>query len=146
MKIIVKKEHDGKNYIGSCENLPNCYCQTSDPDQLLPALRAAIEMYRKSYEIKNQALPDKSDSPVIDRKIRFNKISSLQLSSFLQRFHYHVEQKNNDLILFVNSLFPFNRIILPVADDISPIILTKLFGKENIIYINKSNLKMNSSA
>ena len=52
----------------------------------------------------------------------------------------------NNPILLANSKFPFNRIHLPVTNNLSPIIISKLFGKENVIYVNKSDLSMHSSA
>lgn len=146
MKIIVKKEFDGKNYIGSCENLPSCYVQSTLSENLVIELRKAIELYRKSYSKRNQSLPTAYDFPIIDRKIRFNKISSIQLADVLLRNNYHFESKDSDSLLFINSNFPFNRIHIPNVSELSPLIISKIFGKENIIFINKSQLKINSSA
>lgn len=146
MKIIVKKEFDGKNYIGSCENLPSCYAQSINVEELLAELRKAIELYRKSYLNRNQPLPSENDTPVIDRKIRFNKISSNQLGAILEKNNYHMEYQDNNSQLFINSGYPFNRIHIPNAEELSPMLISKIFGKENIIYINKNQLKMNSSA
>lgn len=146
MKIIVKKEFDGKNYIGSCENLTSCYAQASNPEDLILNLRNAIELYRKSYQNRNQTLPKESDKPVIDRKIRFNIISTAQLTQVLFKHQYRIEFTDENSILLVNSNFPFNRIHLPISKDLSPIIIIRLFGKENVIYVNKSTLSMHSSA
>jgi predicted RNase H-like HicB family nuclease len=146
MKIIVKKEFDGKYYIGSCENLPSCYAQSESSEKLLPELRKAIELYRKSYLSRSQSLPNSFDTPVIDRKIRFNKISTSQLVKILERNSYHIESKDNDAILLINSNYPFNRIHIPDTDELSPMIVSKIFGKENIIYLNKNQLRINSSA
>ena len=146
MKIIVKKEFDGKNYIGSCENLPSCYVQSPSSEELIIELRKAVELYRKSYSKRNQGLPSSYDFPIIDRKIRFNKISSRQLAKILFKNHYHIESKESDSLLFLNSNFPFNRIHIPNVSELSPMIISKIFGKENIIFINKNQLKINSSA
>ena len=146
MKIIVKKEFDGQNYIGSCENLTSCYTQANNPEDLVANLRKAIELYRKSYENKSQTLPDTFDLPVLDRKIRFNKISTGQLLQVLLKHHYKIEFQEENSILLANSKFPFNRIHLPVSNNLSPIIISKLFGKENVIYLNKSDLSLHSSA
>ena len=146
MKIIVKKEYDGKNYVGSCENLANCYAQTTNPDDLIANLRKAIELYRKSYENKNQTIPDRYDLPVFDNKIRFNTISTSQLTQLLIKNNYRIEIEDDNSILFANSRFPFNRINLPISKDLSPIIISKLFGKENVIYVNKRDLSIHSSA
>jgi len=146
MKIIIKKEFDGKNYIGSCENLPGCYAQSESSDQIVVKLRKAIEIYRKSYSKRNQTLPNLYDNPVIDRKIRFNSISASQLSKILTRNNYHFEYKDDEFYLFLNSNFPFNRLLIPNEEDLSPMIISKIFGKENIIYINNDQLRVNSSA
>ena len=146
MKIIVKKEFDGKYYIGSCENLPGCYAQADSSEKLLIELRKAIELYRKSYINRSQPLPNTFDAPVIDRKIRFNKISTSQLIKIFERSNYHIESTDNDSILMINSNFPFNRIHIPDVDELSPLIVSKIFGKENIIFINKNQLRINSSA
>lgn len=146
MKIIVKKEFDGKYYIGSCENLSSCYAQSESSEKLLNELRKAIELYRKSYINRSQSLPVWHDAPVIDKKIRFNKISTGQLVKILERSSYHIEARDNDSILLINSNYPFNRILMPDTDELSPMIVSKIFGKENIIYLNKTQLKINSSA
>jgi predicted RNase H-like HicB family nuclease len=146
MKIIVKKEFDGKNYVGSCENLPSCYAQASSSEQLIVELRKAIELYRKSLVSRNQPLPNSFDMPVIDRKIRFHTISSEQLSSILLKTNYHLEYRDDKSFLFKNNGFPFNRIHIPAVTQLSPMIMSKLFGKENVIFINKDKLSMNSSA
>lgn len=146
MKIIVKKEFDGKNYVGSCENLPSCYAQANSAEELIVALRRAIELYRKSLASRNQPLPNSYDMPVIDRKIRFHTISSEQLSEILIKTNYHLEYNDNNSLLFNNIHFPFNRIHIPYVEQLSPMIVSKLFGKENVIFINKDKLSMNSSA
>lgn len=146
MKIIIKKEFDGKHYIGSCENLPSCYTQSDSSEQIIVKLRKAIELYRKSYSKRNQTLPNLYDSPIIDRKIRFNSISANQLSKILIRSNYHIEYKDDEFFLFLNSNFPFNRLLIPNEEELSPMIISKIFGKENIIYINNNKLRVNSSA
>ncbi len=146
MKIIVKKEFDGQNHVGSCENLTSCYTQANNPEDLISNLRKAIELYRKSYENKSQTIPDLYDSPVIDKKIRFNKISTAQLVQVLIKQHFRIEFQEENSILLCNSKFPFNRIHLPDTNNLSPVIISKLFGKENVIYVNKSDLSMHSSA
>ena len=146
MKIIVKKEFDGKNYVGSCENLPSCYAQASSSEELIVELRKAIELYRKSLVSRNQQLPNSFDMPVVDRKIRFHTISSDQLSTILIKSNYHLEYSDDKSLLFINSGFPFNRVHIPQVKQLSPMLVSKLFGKENVIFINKNKLSMNSSA
>ena len=146
MKIIVKKEFDGKNFVGSCENLPSCYTQASSAEELIVELRRAIELYRKSLVSRNQPIPNSFDMPVLDKKIRFHTISSEQLTSILLKSHYHLEYNDDKSILFLNTKFPFNRIHIPRVSQVSPLLITKLFGKENVIFINKDKLSMNSSA
>lgn len=146
MKIIVKKEFDGKHYIGSCENLTSCYTQANNEEELITQLRKAIELYRKSYDNRNQTIPEKYDQPVIDKKIRFNTITTAQLKQVLLKHNFRIEFEEANSLLLFNSKFPFNRIHIPVSNSLSPIIITKIFGKENVIYMNKSDLSMHSSA
>ena len=146
MKIIVKKEFDGKNYIGSCENLSSCYAQTDNSENLVIELRKAIEIYRKSYASRNQSLANTFDTPVIDKKIRFHTISSEQLVNILLKTNYRIDYHDHHAVLLINIRFPFNRIHLPKVEELSPMIMTKIFGTENVIFINKNNLSINSSA
>jgi len=146
MKVIFHKEFDGTYYVGSCENLPGCYEQASSPEELMSRLRRAIELYRKSYVTRKQELPTTFDKPIIDKPIRFHSISIEQLKKILQKFNYHLEYEDNESTLFFNANFPFNRVHLPNSTNISYLIISKIFGRENVIYINHENLSIQSSA
>ncbi len=145
MKVIIKKEFDGNRYVGSCENLRGCYAQSSSPEDLMIRMREAIELYRKSYAARSQPLPHDHDHPVLDKKIRFNVISIQQMSALLQKSGYHLEHADSRHRLFRNTRFPFNRLVLPECPELSPLIISKIFGKENVIYVNKKQLKANTA-
>ena len=145
MKVIINKEFDGNQYVGSCENLPGCYTQAASPEELMKKLHRAIELYRKSYSRRNQELPSTFDKPVIDKRIRFHIISSAQLSQVLTRYNYHLEFKDSQSLLFLNSHFPFNRIHIPNSSALSYLIISKLFGRENVIYINQENIRVHTA-
>ncbi len=145
MKVIIKKEYDGSHYIGSCENLPGCYTQADTAEELMTLTRRAIELYRKSYADRNQPLPNTHDRPALNKKIRFHVISSTQLTVLLQKSGYHLEHQDDKLILFRNMHFPFNRLVIPNTPALSPLIISKIFGKENVIYVNKKQLNINTA-
>lgn len=143
MKIRIRKVFDGKYFVGFCENLPSCYVQSVNENDILVRLRRAIEIYRKNCELRNQVLPEEHERPILDKKIRFETISSVQLLKVFQRMHYHQEYSNHESILLINSNFPFNRIHIPNTEDISPVIVSKIFGKNNTFWIGK---RMNISS
>ncbi|RMH65256.1 MAG: type II toxin-antitoxin system HicB family antitoxin [Calditrichaeota bacterium] len=145
MKVIIKKEYDGTRYVGSCENLPGCFTQSHSAEELMILMRRAIELYRKSYADRQQPLPQGSDFPYLDKKIRFHKISAAQLTGLLQKSGYHLEHQDDGLLLFRKMRFPFNRLVIPNASEISPLIISKIFSKENVIYVNKRPLNANTA-
>lgn len=137
MKIRIQKIFDGKYAVGFCDNLPSCYVQSREEHDIVVRLRRAIELYRKNCELRNQSLPDEYERPILDKKIRFETISSAQLVKIFQRMHYHLEYSNHESILLINSNFPFNRVHIPRTEDLSPVIVAKIFGKQNTIWVNK---------
>lgn len=134
---------DGKHHVGYCENLPSCYVQSENENEILVRLRRAIEIYRKNCELRNQTLQHENDRPILNKKIRFETISSEQLVKILHSMHYHLEYSNHESMLLINSNFPFNRIHIPRSEDLSPLIISKIFGKQNTFWIGK---RMNISS
>lgn len=146
MKIVIKKEFDGKRYVGSCENIAGCYVQSDSAEQLIADLREAIEIYRQSYSKRHQTMPEQPDAPQIDKKIRFNVISSEQLTKVLLNQRYHIDVKTEKFVLLMYKTFPFKRLLIPKSAHLSPLIIAKIFGQENIIFQNRPSFKINSSA
>lgn len=146
MKIAVEKEFDGKYHIASCTNVPGCYVQSKDAAGLDTELKYALEVYLKNCVQRNQPFPNEKDRPVIDIKIRFDVLSSNQLIKIFKRFNYHVDYMDNNSVLFLNSEFPFNRILIPRTNDVSPLIIRRIIGKENTVYAGSHHLKLNTSA
>jgi len=135
MKIRIRKFFDGRYNVGFCDNLPSCYVQSLNETDVAIRLRRAIEIYRKNCELNDQTIPVEADNPILDKKIRFETISTDQLLKIFQRMNYHVEYRNHESVLLSNSNFPFNRVHVPNTDDISPLIISKLFGKHNTYWI-----------
>ncbi|MGD9898227.1 MAG: hypothetical protein AB7T22_03775 [Calditrichaceae bacterium] len=146
MKIYVKKEYDGYFYVASCINLPGCYVQSKYLDDIMDRLRKAINLYKQNYKDRMQNLPEENEGPVLDKEIRFKEISSKQLEKILQRYHYHTEYTDTESILLMNSSYPFNRVHLPQTEILSPLIVAKVFGKENTIYLGEKDISFNSTA
>lgn len=146
MKISLEKEYDGKLHVACCTNVPGCYVQSENRDDLETELQYALEIYLKNCLDRNQPFPNEPDRPVIDIRIRFERISSLQLCKIFKRFHYHVEYADDRYVLVLNSNFPFNRVIFPNSLSISPLIIKRIVGAENVIHVQESVLRMNTSA
>jgi len=146
MKIAVEKEFDGKYHVACCTNVPGCYVQTKDSTTLDAELKYALEVYIKNCVQRNQPFPNENDRPVIDIRIRFDVLSSNQLIKIFKRFNYHVDYMDHSSVLFLNSEFPFNRIHIPRSNEVSPLIVRRILGKENTIYVGSHHLKLNTSA
>ena len=146
MKISVEKEFDGRFYVASCTNVPGCYMQVKSPENLDLELEYALQVYLENCLKRNQPFPNELDRPVLDVRIRFETISSNQLIKIFKRYHYYVDYEDFRVILFVNSEFPFNRILIPNIETMSPLIISRIIGKENTNYIGSSELRLNSSA
>ena len=146
MKIIIKKEYDGQFYVGSCENVPGCYVQARTEDELRKRIQRALLIIKKSCQLKSQPFPTGSDRPILNLKIRFKDLSTDQLVKILESHQYHLEYMDEQSVLLVNTEFPFNRIHLPRSTSLSPLLVEKIFGKENTIWVgSRKNLKLSRS-
>lgn len=146
MKITIKREFDGKYYVGSAAYLPGCYVQSRSGMEIPAFIRKAISLYQKSYQSRNQSLPMEEDHPILNIKIRFDCISTEQIRNILKTHNFHKEYEDQDSLLMVNSNFPFDRVHLPQSDDISPLIVQKIFGKGNTIYVRNVKKKDSRNA
>ncbi len=147
MKIILKKEFDGQVYVASCENVPGCYTQSSSEEEVRLKVQRALAILKTNCQEHNQPFPVGQDHPIINMRLRFNKISTDQLVRILQQHHYHLEYINEESVLLANTVFPFNRIHLPRSTNLSPLLVKKIFGEKNTIFIQGSTpLKYRKSA
>lgn len=135
MKVTIKREFDGKYYVGSIDDLSGCYVQSQNRAEIPALIRKAITIIQKSYQDINQTLLREKDHPVLNIKIRFNHISTNQIRNILKTRNFHKEYEDHDSLLMVNSNFPFDRVHLPQSNDVSHLIMQKIFGKENIAYV-----------
>lgn len=146
MKIQITKKYDGKYYVALCDNIPGCYVQTDDVNELDDYLRLAIDLYRKSCLSRNQEMPLENDHPVLPKKVMFNHYSSSQLAQILSHAGFHVEYEDTHFILMQNNNYPFGRVVFSQADFLSHLIIERIFGKKNIIYDNEEKMRYNVSA
>jgi len=150
MKITIKIEFDGRFYIGSCENIPGCYVQARKSDEINLKIKRALTVVKRNCDERSQSFPTGPDRPLFDTRIRFDELSTDQLVKFFEHQKYHLEFIDEESVLVMNSSYPFNRIHLPRVDRLSPLLVQKLFGKENTIYVGASpfqlNTKVSSSA
>jgi len=145
MKIIFKKEFDGRVHTGSCENVPSCFVQADDPETLKARFLRAVQIIKQSCEQRNQPFPRGSDRQLLDIRIKFNTLSTEQLVKIFVSKNYHVEFENSESVLLLNSDYPFNRVHLPRTKRLSPQLVRKIFGSENAIYVGRSPMKLNAS-
>ncbi len=146
MKIVVKKEFDGQHFVAFCENVPGVYVQSETRSLLDDRLKKALKLLKHLYQQKNQNFPIGTDKPIFDVKIKFNSLATEKLLPLFKKKNYHVEYRDKDSIVLLNSSFPFNRVHLPVTRQLSPIIVRKLFGPQNAIYIGKNHLRLRKTA
>ncbi|MBN2425280.1 MAG: hypothetical protein JXR46_13650 [Calditrichaceae bacterium] len=139
MKITLKREFDGKYYIGSIAGIPGCYVQSESSMQIPLLMKNASSIFIKSFRDKNQTITNEDEKPIFNLKIRFEQISTSQIKNLLKSRNYYVEYQDRSSLLMVNSNFPFNRVHLPQTDDLSPLIIQKLIGRENTIFVRPQN-------
>ncbi len=145
MKILFKKEFDGKIHTGTCENVPGCFVQADDAETLKARFLRAVQLIKQNCEERNQPFPTGRDRQLFDIRIRFKTLSTDQLVKIFEKKNYHIEFENIESVLMLNSDYPFNRVHLPRAESLSPQLVQKIFGKENTIHIGQPPLKLNAS-
>ncbi len=146
MKIKVRKEFDGHSFVAFCENVPNVYVQAPDKETLNTRLNKALALLKHYTTVRNQPFPFGEEKPLFDIRIRFNNLSTEKLVELFKKYHYHVEYEDRESVILMNSSYPFNRVHLPQTERISPIIVRRLFGAENTVYVGaRPNLKLHSS-
>ncbi|MBD3223472.1 MAG: hypothetical protein GF313_02005 [Caldithrix sp.] len=146
MKIIIKKLFDGSQYIAYCENLTNCYAQAKHAEELQGLIKRAIVLYKDYMEQRGQTLDEEPEHPIIKQNIKFDRLSSEQIGAIFKRHNYYVEYADNQSILMQNSDYPFNHVHLPNVNEISPIIVKQIFGKENVSYVRTTPMRLRTSS
>ncbi len=146
MKIIVKKEFDGRSYVAYCENVPGVYVQAPSRELLDKRLKKALSLIKHFCQERNQPFPSGKDKPIFDVRIKFNSLSTQKLIDLFRKKNYHIEYNDSESIVLMNSSFPFNHVHLPVTNHLSPIIVRKLFGHDRAIYVGKNNLELRKTA
>jgi len=144
MKIVIKKEFDGNLYIGSCENIPGCYVQTRQEKDLSPKIKRALMLIKRNCEERKQPFPSGLDKPLFDIRIRFDELSTEQLVKFFEHQKYHLEYIDEESLLVMNVSYPFNLVHLPRVHHLSPLLIQKIFGEQNTIYVGSREMKLNS--
>ncbi len=143
MKIIIKKEFDGLFYVGSCENIPGCYVQSRTSGDIHQKIKQAIAIIKRNCDERSQQFPVGTDQPLFDTRIRFDVLTTDQLVKFFEHQKYHLEYIDSQSVLLMNSSFPFNRVHLPRTDQLSPLIVQKIFGADNTIYVGRKGMQYN---
>jgi predicted RNase H-like HicB family nuclease len=145
MKFSVKIEFDGKYVVGYVPQLAGCYAQAFKIQDLSPLMKFAIEMYRDNYKMRMEPFTPETEKPKFKESIKFNSMSADQLGSYLRKYAYTRESSNKYFHLYRKSSFPFDRIIIPNSSEISPLIIKKLFGAENVTVIKSQDNELKFS-
>lgn len=145
MKIVIKKKFDGNVYVGSCENIPGCYIQTRQESDISAKIRRALMLIKKNCDERNQPFPSGHDQPIFDIRIRFDELPSEQLVKFFEHQKYHLEYIDEESLILLNASYPFNRVHLPRVRNVSPLLVQKIFGEENTIFVGSGKMKLRSS-
>lgn len=145
MKILIKKEFDGNFYIGSCENIPGCYVQSRHENEISTKVKRALLLIKRNCEERNQHFPSGIDKPLFDIRIRFEELSTEQLIKFFEHQKYHMEYVDAESVILMNTSYPFNLVHLPRAQYLSPLLIRKIFGEKNTVYVGSKDMKYSSS-
>lgn len=145
MKYSVKIEFDGKYVVGYVPNICGCYVQALKIQDISPLMKLAIEMYRDNYNIRMEPFSPESEKPKFKQTIKITNISTEQLGIFFRKNQYSRETSNRYFQLYRKTQFPFDRILIPNVKIISPLILKKLFGAENVSVIKSAGNELQFS-
>lgn len=145
MKFSVKIEFDGKYVVGYVPQISGCYVQALKIQDLTPLMKLAIEIYRENYKLRMEPFTPESERPKFKDSIKISNINADQLGNYFRKNSYTKESSNKYFHLYRKTQFPFDRILIPNAKHISPLILKKLFGAENITVVKSEGNELQFS-
>ncbi len=145
MKFSVKIEFDGKYVVGYVPQLSGCYAQALKIQDLSPLMRLAIETYRDNYKLRMEPFSPEVEKPKFKESLKITSINADQLGNYFRKNSYIRESSNKYFQLYRKSQFPFDRILIPNVNKISPLILKKLFGAENVTVIKSEGNELQFS-
>ncbi len=137
MHNTIQIEQDGPWFIGSFSDIPGCYVQGRTFEEAKNLLGEALTIMVESYNMRQEPLNFEPDVPVVNKKIRFRKISGPRLARVLKDFSFHLEQATEEFILMRSTEFPFRRLLFPNASDLAEGILRRIFGNKNVFRISE---------
>ena len=145
MKFSVKIEFDGKYVVGYVPDISGCYVQALKIQDVTPLMKLAIETYRDNYKLRMEPFTPETERPKFNESIKITTIDAEQLGSYFRKNSYTKEASNKFFHLYRKTQFPFDRILIPNAKNISPLILKKLFGSENVTVVKSEDNKLQFS-
>jgi hypothetical protein len=135
MKYSVKIEFDGKHVVGYVPQISGCYVQALKIQDLTPLMKYAIETYRDNYKLRMEPFSPEVERPKFNEPLKITGLDADQLGNYFRKNSYIRESTNKYFQLYRKSQFPFDRILIPNVKRISPLILKKLFGAENVTVV-----------
>ena len=145
MKFSVKIEFDGKFVVGYIPNMGGCYVQALKIQDISPLMKFAIETFRDNYKLRMEPFTPEPERPKFNKSIKISNIDSEQLGKFFRQNTYSRESSNKYFHLYRKAQFPFDRILIPNAKSISPLIVKKLFGTNNVTVIKSEDNELKFS-
>ena len=139
MKLSVKIEFSGKVVVGFVPKLGGCYVQADKIQEIASLMKLAIEAYRENYKSRMEPFSPDTEHPKINHKIQFHTISSNQLGNIFRQYNYIRELNTNLFQLYRKGDFPFDRIVIPNSPNVSPLIVEKIFGSDNVIALQEEH-------
>lgn len=137
MKYSAKIEIDGTTVVGYIPKLGGCYVQANRIQDISPLMKIAIKAYIDNYNSRMEPFFPEPEHPKINHKIQFFNLSSNQLGNILKQFTYTKELHTKYFHLYRKGIFPFDRILIPNTNIISPLIIKKIFGSNNVIVLKE---------
>jgi len=145
MKFSVKIEFDGKFVVGYIPNMSGCYVQALKIQDITALMKLAIETYRDNYKLRMEPFTPEAERPKFNESIKITNIDSEQLGKYFRHNSYTRESSNKYFHLYRKAQFPFDRILIPNVKNVSPIIVKKLFGAENVTVIKSEGNELQFS-
>ena len=143
MKFNITIEHDGNNFVAYCNNLIGCYAQSKTENSVKQLIQETISLYISNYEQRSEPFNPSSEEPQLNYQIRFKRFSAEQLRNILIKSNYVLDHITSNILLFRKIDFPFHRMAIPNINNLSPIIIKKIFGEANVTIVRTDRIREN---
>jgi hypothetical protein len=141
MKYQIEIVHDGTLWIAFSASFSGCFVQSAKKEELAGMMQQAMMAFRQSFTEHNEPFAPDSSIPSMRHHLTFRKMSANQLVKILKMEHYRVDHSDEQFLIFRNIEFPFNRVLVPNSNKLSPVIIRKIFGERNVTILSDETEK-----